>query len=70
MAQVQSSNVVTRRATGPIRRHVGRWGERLGIALIVLGIAGLIQPWLLDGFTRGFLVLLVGTVIFIITSHL
>jgi len=52
------------------RKLIGRWGERLGIVLIVLGIGMLIQPWALILFTRGFLVLLAGTLLFIITSHL
>jgi len=57
-------------AKTPARKLIGRWGERLGIVLIVLGIAMLIQPWALIFFTRGFLVLLAGTLLFIITSHL
>ena len=36
----------------------------------LLGIAGLVQPFQLSLFTDGFTVLLAGTVIFIITSHL
>lgn len=58
------------RAKVPARKLIGTWGERLGIVLIVLGIAMLIQPWALILFTRGFLVLLAGTLLFIITSHL
>ncbi len=46
------------------------WGERLGIVLIVLGILGLIQPWVQDFFTNGFTVLLAGTLVFIVASHL
>jgi hypothetical protein len=46
------------------------WGERIGIVLIVLGILGLVQPWVQELYTNGFTVLLLGTVIFIIASHL
>ncbi len=46
------------------------WGERLGIVLIALGILGLIQPWVQDFFTNGFTVLLAGTLVFIVASHL
>jgi hypothetical protein len=46
------------------------WSERIGIVLIVLGILGLVQPWVQEFYTNGFTVLLLGTVIFIIASHL
>ena len=70
MAQVQSGEAVMRHTSASTRRGIGRWGERLGVLLIVLGIAGLIQPFQLQLFTDGFTVLLIGTAIFIITSHL
>jgi len=54
----------------PVRKFSQVWGERLGVLLIVLGIAGLVQPWVQDFFTYGFTVLLIGTIDFIITSHL
>ena len=38
--------------------------------LIVVGIAGLIQPFVQDYFTNGFSILLLGTIVFIIASHL
>jgi len=46
------------------------WGERGGVVLIILGMLGLIQPWVQDFYTNGFTVLLVGTIIFIVASHL
>ncbi len=59
---------VVRRPT--VRTAVRVWGERLGIILIALGIVGLIQPWVQDFFTNGFTVLLAGTLVFIVASHL
>lgn len=59
--------------TGPAtstRIRVRDWGERVGVVLIVLGIFGLIQPWVQSFFTNGFTVLLIGTLIFIVASHL
>ena len=53
-----------------VRATIRVWGERLGIVLIALGIVGLIQPWVQDFFTNGFTVLLVGTLVFIVASHL
>ncbi len=53
-----------------VRTAVRVWGERLGIILIALGIIGLIQPWVQDFFTNGFTVLLAGTLVFIVASHL
>jgi TM2 domain-containing membrane protein YozV len=49
---------------------VRRWGERSGVVLIVLGIVGLVQPLVQGFFTNGFTILLIGTIIFVIASHL
>jgi hypothetical protein len=54
----------------PRRAVAQTWGERIGIVLIVLGILGLVQPWVQDFYTNGFTVLLAGTIVFIIASHL
>jgi hypothetical protein len=54
----------------PTRRRVRRWGERSGVVLIVLGIVGLVQPLVQSYFTNGFTILLIGTIIFVIASHL
>jgi hypothetical protein len=62
-----TSNPVGRKSMKDLLRV---WGERLGVVLIVLGTAGLIQPFVQDFFTYGFSVLLAGTIIFIIASHL
>ena len=43
--------------------------ERVAIALIVLGIVGMFQSANIDFYTWGFHVLLVGTLVFIVISH-
>ena len=83
MTQIDVGQVVTERAEGPApppgattaagrpstRPRVRLWGERSGVVLIVLGILGLVQPWVQGFFTNGFTILLIGTIIFIIASH-
>ncbi|HLV36861.1 MAG TPA: hypothetical protein VKY59_17185 [Spirillospora sp.] len=44
--------------------------ERISIALIILGIVGMFQSLSIDLYTWGFHVLLVGTLVFIIISHI
>ena len=84
MTHIDIGQVVTERAEGPapppatttaagpsptrLRRLL--WGERIGVVLIVLGIVGLVQPLVQGFFTNGFTILLLGTIIFIIASHL
>jgi len=46
----------------------GPW-ENLATVLIALGVVMLMQPFFLWAFTWSFIVTLVGTVMFIITSH-
>jgi hypothetical protein len=84
MAQIDVGQVVAERAEGPtpspaagtaagrpaMRRRVRVWGERSGVALIVLGIVGLVQPLVQSFYTNGFTILLLGTLIFIVASHL
>jgi hypothetical protein len=79
MAQIDVGQVVTERAEGPApppattparRRATRLWGERIGVVLIVLGIVALVQPWAQGFYTNGFTILLLGTIIFIIASHL
>jgi hypothetical protein len=43
--------------------------ERITIALILLGIAGMFQPWTIDLYTWGFHVLVFSTLVYIIISH-
>jgi hypothetical protein len=54
--------------SGLFRLRRGPW-EMLASILIGLGVVMLMQPFLLWAFTWSFLVTLVGTVMFIITSH-
>ncbi len=53
---------------GLIRLRRGPW-ENLATLLIALGVVMLMQPFFLWAYTWSFLVTLVGTVMFIITSH-
>ena len=53
---------------GLLRLRRGPW-EMLASCLIALGVVMLMQPWFLWAFTWSFLVTLVGTVMFIVTSH-
>jgi hypothetical protein len=66
----QPEPAISPRNAWSAREALRVWGERLGVLLIVVGIAGLVQPFTQDYFTYGFSILLVGTVIFIIASHL
>ncbi len=54
--------------SGLLRLRRGSW-ELLATILIALGVFMLMQPFFLWAFTWSFLVTLVGTVMFIITSH-
>jgi hypothetical protein len=53
---------------GLLRLRRGPW-EMLATILIALGVVMLMQPFFLWAFTYSFIVTLVGTVMFIITSH-
>jgi hypothetical protein len=44
--------------------------ERCAIVLMLAGIFALCQPWVFAGYHYGFPVLLVGTLGFIVVSHL
>ncbi|MEI6798111.1 MAG: hypothetical protein WCO04_02700 [Pseudomonadota bacterium] len=54
--------------SGLLRLRRGPW-EMLATILIALGVVMLMQPFALVLFTWSFPVTLVGTVLFIITSH-
>lgn len=74
MAQVDVTQLeqqaISPTAAPPTRRTAIRaWGERSGVVLIALGILGLVQPWVQDFYTNGFTLLLAGTLIFIVASH-
>ena len=53
---------------GILRLRRGPW-EMLATILIALGVFMLMQPFALILFTYSFVVTLIGTVMFIITSH-
>jgi hypothetical protein len=53
---------------GLMRLRRGPW-EMLASILIGIGVFMLMQPWFLWAFTWSFIVTLVGTVMFIVTSH-
>ena len=53
---------------GLMRLRRGPW-ENLASVLIGLGVVMLMQPFVLWAFTYSFIVTLIGTVMFIITSH-
>lgn len=54
--------------TGLARFRRGPW-ELLATILIGLGVVMLMQPFFLWAFTCSFVVTLIGTIMFIITSH-
>ena len=54
--------------TGLLQLRRGPW-EMLATILIALGVVMLMQPFALWAFTWSFVVTLLGTVMFIITSH-
>ena len=54
--------------SGLMRLRRGSW-EMLASILIALGVVMMMQPLVLSLFSYSFLVTLVGTVMFIITSH-
>ena len=50
-----------------------RWarrGEQLAVALIILGILFMIQPLTVVLMAYGFVIVLVGLIVFIVTSHM
>ena len=53
---------------GLLRFRRGPW-ENLATVLIALGVVMLMQPFFLWAFTYSFIITLVGTLMFIITSH-
>jgi hypothetical protein len=54
--------------SGLLRLRRGPW-EMLATTLIALGVVMLMQPFFLWAYTYSFIVTLIGTVMFIITSH-
>ena len=54
--------------TGLMRLRRGPW-EMVASLLIALGVLMLMQPFFLVAYTYSFIVLLVGTVMFLVVSH-
>lgn len=52
----------------PARTH--RIIEQVLIGGIILGVVGMFQPWLFEGYKYGFLLLLISTLCFILWSHI
>jgi hypothetical protein len=52
----------------PARAH--RIVEQILIVGIILGVVGMFQPWLFEGYKYGFLLLLISTLSFILWSHI
>ena len=52
----------------PARTH--RIIEQILIGGIILGVVGMFQPWLFEGYKYGFLLLLISTLCFILWSHI
>ena len=44
--------------------------EQILIVGIVLGVVGMFQPWLFEGYKYGFVLLLISTIFFILWSHI
>jgi hypothetical protein len=65
-----SGHTVSSAATAPRRRWLrrGPWEAASAVA-IGLGLFMLMQPFLLDLYTYSFVVILAGTVAFLVTSH-
>ena len=59
---------MSRFLSGLLRLRRGPW-ENLATVLIALGVFMLMQPFALWAFSYSFIVTLIGTVMFIITSH-
>ena len=59
---------MTRFLKGLIRLRRGPW-EAVATVLIGLGVVMLMQPFALVAFTYSFVVILTGTVLFLVVSH-
>lgn len=62
--------VVARMLDNNISARAHRVVEQILIAGIVLGVVGMFQPWLFEGYKYGFVLLLISTLCFILWSHI
>jgi len=53
-----------------ISSRAHRFIEQILIVGIVLGVVGMFQPWIFEGYKYGFVVLLISTLCFILWSHI
>ncbi len=53
-----------------ISSRIHRIIEQILIVGIVLGVVGMFQPWLFEGYKYGFVLLLISTLCFILWSHI
>ena len=54
----------------PAKRSTRRWFEPLAIGIMVLGFLMIFQPFAIVLYTYSFIVILIGTLSFIVASHL
>ena len=54
----------------PARRSTRRWLEPLAIGIMALGFVMIFQPFTIALYTYSFIVILIGTLTFIVASHL
>jgi hypothetical protein len=52
-----------------MNRQLHLWFERIIVFLMLAGIVGMFQPWSIELYGIGFHMLLVGTLAFIVISH-
>lgn len=62
--------VAASRLNGVVALQIYRPIELAIIAGILLGVFGMFQPWVMWGYTYGFLLLLISTLAFIVWSHI
>jgi uncharacterized protein YneF (UPF0154 family) len=53
-----------------ISQRAHRIVEQILIAGIILGVVGMFQPWVFEGYKYGFILLLISTLSFILWSHI
>jgi uncharacterized protein YneF (UPF0154 family) len=53
-----------------ISQRAHRIVEQILIAGIILGVVGMFQPWIFEGYKYGFILLLISTLCFILWSHI
>jgi hypothetical protein len=62
--------VAASRLNGVVPQRIHRPIELAIIGGILLGVVGMFQPWVMAGYTYGFLLLLISTLLYIMWSHI